>query len=261
MNKELTKINVGLTDSIQKYLAQDLLKFNFFLPASYSYEIDSEEMVRDAEKNIKIATSEKTRILAETKEVKQFLDAQKAPVLEFEKAIEKQALDAKTFFDSAIQKYKIKKAEEQRKINDAINAIHSLKNKAIAAIVNFNNLANMQNSKLEAIVQKWEIESKEIPLEETETVVEILDTIEATIESEPVKVEIVEQEKNYVVERLIEDKEEYSIGNEAGFIKWCLENKKYELLDIKPKKSVFNAWVKMDGNKNHPFVKITVTKK
>ena len=259
MNKELQTLQPSITEGIQKYLAQDLLKFKFYSPEKY--EIINEEMVKDAEKNIKIATSEKNRILAETKEVKQFLDEQKKPVLEFEKQIESLAANGKKFFEDAIQVYKTKKAEEQRKINAMINEIHSLKNQFISIVVNENNRVNAQIEKMKAIVQKWEIESSEIPVEQTEEVLEILDTIEATIEAEVTPVEIVTQEKNFVQERLIEDKEEYSIGNEQEFIKWCFENNKPELLICKPSLSAFKQWVKWDNNKNMSFVKITVTKK
>ena len=251
MNTELITMQPSITKGIEKYLAQDLLKFKFTCPEIY--EITSEEMKKDAEKNIKIATSEKTRILAELKEVKQFLDNQKKPVLDFEKQIESMAASGKKFFEDAVQVYLNKKAEEQRLINARINEIHRQKNNAIQSIINAYNTLNAVQIKAGALVQKWEIESAEIPVEETQAAMEI--------ESEPVQVEIVTQERNFVQERLIEDKEEYSIGNEQAFIQWALDNKEYSLLDIKPKKSVFNSWVKLNGNKNHSFVKITVSKK
>lgn len=259
MNTELQTLQPSITEGIKKYLAQDLLKFKFYAPEKY--EITNEEMVKDAEKNIKIATSEKNRILAETKEVKQFLDEQKKPVLEFEKQIESLAANGKKFFEDAIQVYKTKKAEEQRLINARINEIHRQKNLAIQAITNAYNTLNAIQMKANAMVQKWEIESAEIPVEETESAMEILQDVEMQIQAEPVAVEIVTQEKNFVQERLIEDKEEYSIGNEQEFIKWCFENNKPELLICKPSLSAFKQWVKWDNNKNMPFVKITVTKK
>lgn len=259
MNTELITMQPSITKGIEKYLAQDLLKFKFTCPEKY--EITSEEMKKDAEKNIKIATSEKTRILAELKEVKQFLDNQKKPVLDFEKQIESMAASGKKFFEDAVQVYLNKKAEEQRLINARINEIHRQKNNAIQSIINAYNTLNAVQIKAGALVQKWEIESAEIPVEETQAAMEILEDVEMQIESEPVQVEIVTQERNFVQERLIEDKEEYSIGNEQAFIQWALDNKEYSLLDIKPKKSVFNSWVKLNGNKNHSFVKITVSKK
>ena len=259
MNTELMTMQPSITKGIEKYLAQDLLKFKFTCPEKY--EITSEEMKKDAEKNIKIATSEKTRILAELKEVKQFLDNQKKPVLDFEKQIESMAASGKKFFEDAVQVYLNKKAEEQRLINARINEIHRQKNNAIQSIINAYNTLNAVQIKAGALVQKWEIESAEIPVEETQAAMEILEDVEMQIESEPVQVEIVTQERNFVQERLIEDKEEYSIGNEQAFIQWALDNKEYSLLDIKPKKSVFNSWVKLNGNKNHSFVKITVSKK
>lgn len=259
MNTELATMQPSITKGIEKYLAQDLLKFKFTCPEKY--EITSEEMKKDAEKNIKIATSEKTRILAELKEVKQFLDNQKKPVLDFEKQIESMAASGKKFFEDAVQVYLNKKAEEQRLINARINEIHRQKNNAIQSIINAYNTLNAVQIKAGALVQKWEIESAEIPVEETQAAMEILEDVEMQIESEPVQVEIVTQERNFVQERLIEDKEEYSIGNEQAFIQWALDNKEYSLLDIKPKKSVFNSWVKLNGNKNHSFVKITVSKK
>lgn len=259
MNKELVKLQPKVSEGIVNYLKQDLLQFNFYMPEKF--EVQDEEGVKVAEKNIKIATSEKTRILAETKEVKQFLDEQKKPILEYEKKIESLVTQAKSFFDAKIQAYKTKKAEEQRAINARINEIHRQKNLAIQSIVNTYNLQNTIVSKMQALVQKWEIDSAKIPDEQIEDAIEILETVQAKIEAEVVPIEIVTQEKNYVVERLIEDKEEYSIGNEQEFIEWCLANKEYSLLDIKPKKSVFNSWVKLNGNKNHSFVKITVSKK
>lgn len=259
MNTELITMQPSITKGIEKYLAQDLLKFKFTCPEKY--EITSEEMKKDAEKNIKIATSEKTRILAELKEVKQFLDNQKKPVLDFEKQIESMAASGKKFFEDAVQVYLNKKAEEQRLINARINEIHRQKNNAIQSIINAYNTLNAVQIKAGALVQKWEIESAEIPVEETQAAMEILEDVEMQIESEPVQVEIVTQERNFVQERLIEDKEEYSIGNEQAFIQWALDNKEYSLLDIKPKKLVFNSWVKLNGNKNHSFVKITVSKK
>lgn len=259
MNTELMTMQPSITKGIEKYLAQDLLKFKFTCPEKY--EITSEEMKKDAEKNIKIATSEKTRILAELKEVKQFLDNQKKPVLDYEKQVESMAASGKKFFEDAIQVYLNKKAEEQRKLNDAIYKIQDFKNKSIQAVINLESSVNLQISKLNALLQKWEIESANIPIEQTEEAIEILDTIDATIEAGVMPVEIVTQEKNFVQERLVEDKEEYSIGNEQAFIQWALDNKEYSLLEIKPKKSVFNSWVKLNGNKNHSFVRITVFKK
>ena len=259
MNTELITMQPSITKGIEKYLAQDLLKFKFTCPEKY--EITSEEMKKDAEKHIKIATSEKTRILAELKEVKQFLDNQKKPVLDYEKQVESMATSGKKFFEDALQVYLNKKAEEQRKLNDAIFKIQDFKNKSIQAVTNLESSVNLQISKLNALLQKWEIESANIPIEQTEEAIEILDTIDATIEAEVMPVEIVTQEKNFVQERLVEDKEEYSIGNEQAFIQWALDNKEYSLLEIKPKKSVFNSWVKLNGNKNHSFVRITVSKK
>lgn len=259
MNTELMTMQPSITKGIEKYLAQDLLKFKFTCPEKY--EITSEEMKKDAEKNIKIATSEKTRILAELKEVKQFLDNQKKPVLDYEKQVESMAASGKKFFEDAIQVYLNKKAEEQRKLNDAIYKIQDFKNKSIQAVINLESSVNLQISKLNALLQKWEIESANIPIEQTEESIEILDTIDATIEAEVIPVEIVTQERNFVQERLIEDKEEYSIGNEQEFIKWCFENNKPELLICKPSLSAFKQWVKWDNNKNHSFVKITVSKK
>ena len=259
MNTELATMQPSITKGIEKYLAQDLLKFKFTCPEKY--EITSEEMKKDADKNIKIATSEKTRILGELKEVKQFLDNQKKPVLDYEKQVEAMAASGKKFFEDAVQVYLNKKAEEQRLINARINEIHRQKNNAIQSIINAYNTLNAVQIKAGALVQKWEIESAEIPVEETQAAMEILEDVEMQIESEPVQVEIVTQERNFVQERLIEDKEEYSIGNEQAFIQWALDNKEYSLLDIKPKKSVFNSWVKLNGNKNHSFVKITVSKK
>ena len=171
------------------------------------------------------------------------------------------AASGKKFFEDAVQVYLNKKAEEQRLINARINEIHRQKNNAIQSIINAYNTLNAVQIKAGALVQKWEIESAEIPVEETQAAMEILEDVEMQIESEPVQVEIVTQERNFVQERLIEDKEEYSIGNEQAFIQWALDNKEYSLLDIKPKKSVFNSWVKLNGNKNHSFVKITVSKK
>ena len=196
MNTELITMQPSITKGIEKYLAQDLLKFKFTCPEKY--EITSEEMKKDAEKNIKIATSEKTRILAELKEVKQFLDNQKKPVLDFEKQIESMAASGKKFFEDAVQVYLNKKAEEQRLINARINEIHRQKNNAIQSIINAYNTLNAVQIKAGALVQKWEIESAEIPVEETQAAMEILEDVEMQIESEPVQVEIVTQERNFV---------------------------------------------------------------
>ena len=44
MNKELQTLQPSITEGIQKYLAQDLLKFKFYSPEKY--EIINEEMVK-----------------------------------------------------------------------------------------------------------------------------------------------------------------------------------------------------------------------
>ena len=255
MNELKLKESVVM-ENVKNFVVSDELQFKFYCPETYV--VTDKETLQDAEKNQKIAKAELKRILELTSDKKKFLDDVKKVILDYEKEVEKKSKDAVAFFENSIQDYKQKEFEKQQTINRLCNEIQKMKSTIINQIESLHAIQAANVVKMQGLVQKWEIEKSEIPLEEKE---EILETVEMQIEATPIIPEIVHEEKNFVNTNAIQKKESYSIRDEQAFIEYAKENKLWHLLDIKPSKSGFNLWVKEPGNKNKPFVLITVTNK
>lgn len=257
---ELEQKKPELSLAIKNYLASDELKYT--VPNPIGIVVATLEDKKLAEQNVKLAISELKKIQSITTSAKQALDELKKPILDYEKVIQGQADAVKKTLEEAIQDYLAKEQARQREINRQINLYQKMKLDINVAARNFDATQENVFAKMAAMVEQFEIESANIPLEETEIALENLAHMQEVIQEEIVRAEPVYEEKNFVVTREIEDKETYSIGNEKDLIKWALENKELGLLDIGVKKSVFNAWVLLerDGkpNKDLPFVKKSI---
>lgn len=265
MSELKIKENVVL-ENVKAFVASEELQFKFYCPESYV--VTDKQSLTDAEKNQKIAKAELKRIQELLANKKRFLDNAKKPLLDYEKVVIAQAEEAIKFFEVSIQDYKQKEFERQQMINRLCNEINQYKSSVIQALTNAymqsTNGIQLLSDKCNAIIQAREL--KDAAERGIEFDQEIIESIEQIQEAEIVPVEIVAVEKNFVQASAIQKVEKYSVRDKNGLIEFVKSeylngNDLFHLLSIDVSLSAFNAWVKVSGNKNKPFVLITETNK
>ncbi|HMW08038.1 MAG TPA: hypothetical protein PKC94_23375 [Leptospiraceae bacterium] len=239
---------------VKDFLAMPELIYRVPMPDK-DMTISNPEEMKLSELNVKFATTELSRILEFTTKAKQTIDGFKAPVLALEKEISAKADSIKAALKAKQQAYLAKVKAEQDAINGVVNLIRETFHKLEIAQKTRDALLQKCMTDLDLGIQEIAIKHAKVPRSQKAEVKELLEEIQMKKEA---TVEIVEPEfvkANVVQTRAIEEKYTYSIADEKAYIKYCVENGLWESnLTIKPNMNMFKAWVKLQDNKNLPFI-------
>lgn len=245
----ITSKKEKIDNLIAEFVAMPQLKYTGYVP-NKAMVIEDHEQMKVCESDIKNSGYELSRIMDYISEAKQTIDGFKAPILALEKDVTAQAKDIQSFLKLKIQEYLASVKAKQDAINGTVNLIRKVFYDLDMAQKNRDAKLNRLVENLTLEIQEIELRNAKVKKSERAEVQELLETIELQKQIVPVIVETEFIKSNVVQTRLIKENYDCSIGDEDGYVEFCIKNNLWKShLAIKPNIAMFKAWVKSSHQK------------